>query len=140
MSRTADREARLLRDEFYDESCGCSHGWVQVHPKYAEGVVPGDLVAEAAELERRVAERDALGVPDPTLAEAIAQYGERRRLRLLWAEAVYPCPDCRPIMYRRWRAGCYRANHSRKRCRVCGPDAVEQLEADPATAPAGEEF
>lgn len=138
MTATRDHEAKILRDQFYDESCGCDHGWVQVHPKYAEGLVPGDLTAEAADLERRV-KAVAAGGTDPTLKADTDTYMERRRLRLLWAEAVYPCPDCRPIMYRRWRAGCYRANHARKRCKVCGPDAVAHLDDEPPKPP-GEEF
>lgn len=139
MSRGVDREARLLRDGFYDESCGCDHGMLRVAAAYAESMVPGDLEAEHAELERRIVARDQ-GTPDPELGEAIHAYDERRRLRLLWADAVYPCPDCRPVQYRRWRAGCYRANHSRKRCKVCGPDAVQHLDDEPALQPAGEEF
>lgn len=129
MTKPKDREALLLRDEFCDPDCECDHGRLRVHPKYAEGRVPGDLEAEHAALLARVEAR-ARGEHDFELDAELDAYAERRRLRMLAAEDVYPCPDCRPAQYARWRAGCYRANHARKRCKVCGPDA-EPIEPQP---------
>lgn len=135
-----DREATIIRDGFYREDCPeCDHGWVQVHPRYAEGLVPGDLAAEHAALVARSEAVEQFGSDDPTLDEDWRAYGERWRLRELWTGAVYPCPECRRTQYDRWRAGCYRANHHRKSCKVCGPDAVKRLEADEPVA-AGEQF
>lgn len=133
------REARLLRDGFYDPECGCDHGWRQVDPRYALTHVPQDLETMAADLQARVDAAKDLGVADHGLDADLREYAELRRLRLTWAEAVFPCPRCRKVQFRRWRAGCYRANHHRSTCKICGPNAEEHLDDDEGGG-GGEEF
>jgi hypothetical protein len=139
---TGQVQRRPRAGSFYDPNCTCDHGWVTVAPAYAAGVVEGgrDLATELAALQARAAEVEQFDSDDETLEADLYAYAERRRQVLMWETAVYPCPDCRRTMYDRWRAGCYRRNHHRKSCKVCGPDAIKKLEADKATAPAGESF
>lgn len=131
---TAKRRPRA--GSFYDPDCTtCDHGWAMVAPAFAASQVEGgrDLPAVFVELQARLEAREQFGTDDDTLDHDLLVYAEKRRQVLMWSTAVYPCPECRRTEYDRWRAGCYRPNHYRKSCKVCGPDAVKRLDADEPT-------
>lgn len=99
-------------------------GFCRVAPQYAVSQVPG---VEAAHLAL-VQEAEVLqNLGDSAPAEMVARYERNRQSyiklaarRATFTDMVYPCPRCKAEQYRRWRNGCYRPDHDRFGCDVCG--------------------
>ena len=103
----------------------CEYGWRHVTDRYAEEQVPAvpmDVAVAALDEESRMLGLLARG---KSMQEALAacpnlhKVRERERLVDLHRGDLYPCPECRPSLFRRWRAGCMRPNHHSRSCDVC---------------------
>lgn len=117
-------------DPFPPEGCDCEHGVRRVGPAYAIDLLPGDLPAlrlAAAELVGRVAHGEHVPIEEVRAAQKAADTLESNRAFV--ADSVFPCPRCRHAQYERWRHGCYKPNHNRRACKVCGPNAKTRSDA-----------
>ena len=99
---------------------------VEVGPAYVERFAPGDLDALANEVALHDAALDLLDPDDPArrdLQEARARaYAAWRDLDSRKRQAaghVYPCAECHPQLFHRWRAGCLRYGHRAADCERC---------------------
>ena len=86
--------------------CDCEHGWVNVHPDYADRSVP---LPTPPRVDATPDQVDRYG-------EAVALIDARRRMA---RNTVYPCKTCQPGLFFRWVGGHLDAKHDRSECDEC---------------------
>ena len=82
----------------------CDSGWITVLPKVADDMFPRPV-----------------SIDDPNLSDkdrtAVESHWRGQHAGAL--NTVYPCIECRPAAFHRWRKGHYASDHDQARCAEC---------------------
>lgn len=73
----------------------CDHGWREVAPGYIERMFP--YPGNATDVQRAAVDRE----------------------RDVYSVFLFPCAECRPTAFERWRNGCMSRGHVAGRCDLC---------------------
>lgn len=99
---------------------------IEVGPAYVDRLAPGDLDALANDVAALDAAVEALPPDDPerrglqeARAAAYAAWADLDSRKRQAAGHVYPCSECHPALFHRWRAGCLRYGHKASDCERC---------------------